>query len=186
MKLASIRKYRWQLMPVASLALACCAVARQPPPDVAAARLYHAIAPTVSQPPSVITNTPLPDPAGEQPGPNWIKAGASPDEILWIHSPSVRRSGNIISVWELMNAKRGHRMLGRFDYKSAKVRIEYDCGIYKLHMASVRTYSGISGTGELIDEKDWDDNQWIDIVPDTGDESVANAICPINVGRLRH
>ncbi len=69
---------------------------------------------------------------------------------IYADTASVRRSGNIVQMWDMSDAAPGKVLGGVKQSASSKMEREYDCGKQQLRMLYVSWHSGHMGEGEII------------------------------------
>jgi hypothetical protein len=80
----------------------------------------------------------------------WVKIGGSDAHTIYADSDTIRRNGNLVKMWTLLDFKTIHTA-GGTSYLSQKQQLEYDCAEEQLRSLAYYWYSGQIGTGKIVD-----------------------------------
>lgn len=106
----------------------------------------------------------------------WRKIVARADFDAYVDVSRVRWSGEIASVWKLMDYRRPQQE-ENFIYSSGKVHTEHDCARERLRTTYVIVYATELGMGEVVTAVDKSQSRWQRVIPGSVGESVHQFIC---------
>jgi hypothetical protein len=70
---------------------------------------------------------------------------------LYVDYATVRRTGNILTMWELFDYETTQTLAGRKPYLSHMTKREYDCPAELTRVLALKWFSGQIGSGEMVD-----------------------------------
>ena len=89
----------------------------------------------------------------------WVEVGGNEGTVACADSGTIRRSGNMVRMWHLLDYANARRIEGIKPYLSIKMQDEYDCAQERTRTLSLSLYSGNMGAGEVLgtvtDPGDW-------------------------------
>jgi hypothetical protein len=83
----------------------------------------------------------------------WEMIGESPTykAKVYVDYATVRRTGNILTMWELFDYETNQTLAGKNMYLSHTTEREYDCPAELTRILSVKWFSDQMGNGEMVD-----------------------------------
>lgn len=81
----------------------------------------------------------------------WVAVGGNDDPgmTLYVDPATIRRKGNFVKVWELLDYKTVHTKKG-ISHLSVTVQFEYDCVKEQHRLIALREYSDNMGSGRVV------------------------------------
>ena len=70
---------------------------------------------------------------------------------VYVDYATVRRAGNILTMWELFDYETKQTLAGKKKYLSHTTEREYDCAAELTRILVVKWYSGQMGSGKMLD-----------------------------------
>jgi hypothetical protein len=108
----------------------------------------------------------------------WKKTGFSDETTMFIDAKTIKKSGNLVRVTELMNLPLGAKSPdGKVSYKSSKTVEEFDCKKQTARTLRFTWYSDEMGKGKQV-YKDDHSYPFEKIEPKSLIASVQRAVCP--------
>ncbi|MBT8622534.1 surface-adhesin E family protein [Polynucleobacter paneuropaeus] len=109
---------------------------------------------------------------------DWSKTGFSDETTMFIDAKTIKKSGNLVRVTELMNLPLGAKSPdGKVSYKSSKTVEEFDCKKQTTRTIKFSWYSDEMGKGKQV-YKDDHSYPFEKIEPKSLIASVQRAVCP--------
>lgn len=129
------------------------------PPDTLSARVLKVVCAPVS----------TPDLA------KWVKVDEAEDGSIafYIDPDSIRKNGNLRKVRQIQNLKQRDKD----GFMSRRMLKEYDCKEERSRTLSLSTHSDPMAGGVTLWSKDYSDNEWSAIPPNTVGETLLKIIC---------
>ena len=105
----------------------------------------------------------------------WILIGQddSGNSNYYLDPQTIRKDGVLRKVWEIRNDKTRNKN----GALSVRVRSEYDCKNEKVRRLALSLHSGSMASGEVLQSFSYDDNNKLEIAPDTVAEALLKAVC---------
>jgi hypothetical protein len=96
----------------------------------------------------------------------WIKAATDNEKAMTIYvdPDTVRRKGDLVKIWELLDYKTVQKTYMGESYLSVKVQHEYDCAEERHRPLAFLDYSGNMGHGSVV-YSDSDEDKWTPVAP---------------------
>ena len=110
----------------------------------------------------------------------WTQSGEGESFIHYVDIATIRRNGNLVKMWDLMDYKTVRTVSG-ISYLSDKSQIEYDCKEEKERMLAFTYFSGQMGNGKVVYSNGAVKDEWEPIEPG----SVAETLWKIACGKKR-
>jgi hypothetical protein len=121
---------------------------------------------------------PVPDPAFDPPGPDWVQGAITRDEVYFIATAQTERVGSIARVWLIENRTRLAPPT-LFGSRSARFRVEYHCDRARVRSMLMSYFSGLGATGALLAERGYAFNGIDVIAPGTASEQNLGIVCAL-------
>jgi hypothetical protein len=121
---------------------------------------------------------PVPDPAFDPPGPDWVQGAITRDEVYFIAAAQTERVGTIARAWMIENRTR-LALPTLFGSRSARFRVEYDCDRARVRPMLMSYFSGLGATGALLAERGYAFNTVEVIAPGTVSEQNLAIVCAL-------
>lgn len=106
----------------------------------------------------------------------WIGVGRNESNALYADPASIRREGDLVRMWNLVDLKAAWTDPGGRSYLSQKAEFEYDCNERRLRVLSFSWFTGKMGGGE-IGESNFVPDDWEPVLPDSGIEFLWRVAC---------
>ena len=94
----------------------------------------------------------------------WTAAGDSDEFIQYVDRATIRRNGNFVKMWVLMDFKTVQTFAGD-SYLSSKAQQEYDCKEEKVRLLAYTWYDGQMGNGKVVVSNGNVRDEWSPISP---------------------
>ena len=94
----------------------------------------------------------------------WTSVGASDEHIQYVDKGSIRRNGNSVKMWGLMDYKTVEKTDGK-SYLSSKEQREYDCKEERTRLLAFLWFSGQMGSGKVVLSNSVTSMTWDPIAP---------------------
>jgi len=108
---------------------------------------------------------------------DWKGVASTDAADFFLDKSTVRSSGQYKEAWVLTDLKAAKKDGFGKDYLSSKSKTRVDCvGDKSLYLALV-LYSGNMGSGDVVFNKSYNDNDWQHIIPGSAWAIVTQAIC---------
>lgn len=118
---------------------------------------------------------------------NWAEVADTDSSVIYIDKTTVRRSGDTVKVWHMVDMK----VMGRHEpidsnkgkqYWSIRFQREYDCKEVKARTLSAATFRGNMGVGFSEGQQN-EPTGWNDIPPGTVEYMAWKIVCPYEKGK---
>ena len=109
---------------------------------------------------------------------DWTVAGDNDQFSLYVDRATIRRNGNLVKMWDLVDFKTVQTGPGGESYLSSKTQEQYDCKEERSRQIAFTWFDGKMGSGKVV-VSDSDPGKWKPIAP----ESVAAALWKIACGK---
>jgi len=108
----------------------------------------------------------------------WTKIGAAADGKFdsYVDLSTIRKSGNVVKIWNLRDYKKTQIDAGGKSYLSWMTRMEYDCNEENFRQLSIYQYSGNMKNGDIVWSGDVVD-KWNSIPPESIGEVAFKIVC---------
>jgi hypothetical protein len=80
----------------------------------------------------------------------WVEVGTSDVSILYADLPTMRKTGNVVTLWYLLDFTTRQEYAGGATYVSAKTNAEFDCANREWRQLSFSWHSGNMGEGDVV------------------------------------
>lgn len=103
----------------------------------------------------------------------WIVIAESSDktETHYIDPDKIKRNGNSITIWEVIDLKQTKDKV-----RSFRAKVEYDCKNERVRALSVSANSGNMASGEVLELTN-STGEWTDVPPGTSAATKMNLVC---------
>ena len=105
----------------------------------------------------------------------WTLVRVGVDYDAYADLATIRRSGNMATMWSLLDFKSVQRVAGTA-FLSRTARYEYDCDGARSRTLALVLHSENMGGGEVV-YSDADPGQWTPVFPDSINEAVWKRTC---------
>lgn len=108
----------------------------------------------------------------------WVNVGDASNNSLtvYINSATIRRNGNMVKMWTLLDYKTAEVTAKGIPFLSSKSQKEYDCKEERVRGIALVFTSGNMGQGDVIFDDNYVDN-WVSISPDSVGERLWKIAC---------
>jgi hypothetical protein len=106
----------------------------------------------------------------------WVKIGSSENITIYVDLATIRKTGNKVKMWNLLDLKSARGEDTGKPYMSAKGQQEYDCKKKQLRKLAFSFHSGNMGAGEVA-YIDYDFEKWIPVSPGSINEAMWKVAC---------
>ena len=106
----------------------------------------------------------------------WSPASDNDEFILYIDIATIRRNGNLVKMWELMDYKTMKKSVSGPFYLSSKIQSEYDCKGEGVRILAYSLFRGKMGNGNVV-VSDSDGGKWEPIRPGSVGETLWKIAC---------
>lgn len=105
----------------------------------------------------------------------WTIAGDNENFNQYVDKATIRRDGNFVKMWDLLDYKRVKVIGGKSDL-SQRTQKEYDCKEEKVRILVLTSFSGQMGNG-TINYDDSNTEKWRPVAPGTVNETLWKIAC---------
>ena len=95
----------------------------------------------------------------------WTDVGESDRFITYVDSATIRRNGNFVKMWDLMDYKT-MQTVADVSFLSSKTQQEYDCKEERSRLLAFSWFSGQMGNGNVV-LSDSEPDKWKPIQPES-------------------
>jgi len=106
----------------------------------------------------------------------WVEVGGNEITVAYADSGTIRRAGDMVKMWHLLDYATARSIEGIKPYLSIKVLDEYDCAQERARTISMSLHSGNMGVGEVLGTVT-DPGDWRPVPPDTLVETLRAFAC---------
>lgn len=110
---------------------------------------------------------------------DWVSVAMHDDPgsfIVYADPATIRRSGNLVKIWEIRNYTAPEVMTTGERYLSSKYQVEYDCIEGRQRSLFQALYSGAMGTGDSVWMRS-DPGGWFPVPPGSIGELASKFAC---------
>ena len=105
----------------------------------------------------------------------WTIAGGNDNYIAYADRATIRRNGNLVKMWNLLDYKTVQTVAG-WSYLTQSAQQEYDCKEEKKRILAFTWFDGKMGSGKVV-VSDSDTNRWTPNLPGSVDEALWKIAC---------
>jgi hypothetical protein len=80
----------------------------------------------------------------------WVEVGKSDVNVLYADLPGMRKSGNTVTLWYLLDFNTSQEYVGGATYVSTKTHAEFDCANREWRQLSFSWHSDNMGEGDIV------------------------------------
>jgi hypothetical protein len=106
----------------------------------------------------------------------WVEVGGNEHTSTYADAETIRKSGNAVRMWHLVDHTKARAIAGIKPYLSIKMLDEYDCAQERTRTLSLSLHSGNMGEGELLGTVNTP-GDWRPVPPDTLVETLSAFAC---------
>ena len=110
----------------------------------------------------------------------WVEIASNQDFTAYVDPVSIRKTGDRVKMWELIDLKAVKVSAAGKDYRSSKTQSEYDCKAGQWRFFFFSDHSGHMGEGEVV-YRDADPCTWGPVVLGTISEALWRFACGVVV-----
>lgn len=116
--------------------------------------------------------------AGGSAAAEWVGVGRNESNVLYADPATIRRDGDLVKMWNLVDLRIARTDLGGTNYFSQKAEFEYDCNDRQVRLLSYSWHTGKMGGGQTGESNSVPDD-WEPILPESGMEFLWRVACAI-------
>ena len=105
----------------------------------------------------------------------WTISGGTDSSILYVDRATIRRNGNLVKMWNLVDFKTVQTVSGD-SFLSQKGQSEYDCKEERTRMLAFTWFSGQMGNGNVVLSHS-EPGKWKPIQPESIGETLWKIAC---------
>jgi len=106
----------------------------------------------------------------------WVKLSGDGSVTSYTDAKTIRRSGNLVRMWDLVNFETLQE--SRNPFFSIKAVREYDCTpLEQIRIIGLYSYSGQMGTGNMVDSQLEEGVKWQPVMPGSWDQDLWEIAC---------
>lgn len=105
----------------------------------------------------------------------WVEVGSSETSTLYADPTTIRRAGNLVKMWNLIDSKTPMKLRG-MPYLSSRVQQQYDCKEEQWRAVYLSFFAGNMGNGPLLFDNS-DPDKWSPVPPGGGHEILWKIAC---------
>ena len=109
----------------------------------------------------------------------WVDLGESDRSTAYFDPATIRRSGDKVKMWRLIDLKSPDRAGGGQPYLSVKAQDEFDCKDERFRTLYIQFHSGKMGNGTTTGTGEGD-MKWTPVSPGSVGEAIWKAACSKN------
>ena len=106
----------------------------------------------------------------------WTRVGVTGDFILYVDKATIRRNGNLVKMWDLLDYKTVQKSAGDA-YLTQKSQREYDCKEEKERILAFSWFDGQMGNGKVVYSSSETSMKWSPIEPESAAETQWKIAC---------
>jgi len=106
----------------------------------------------------------------------WVEIAGNEVTVAYADSGTIRRVGDMVKMWHLLDYAYAKRIEGIKPYLSIKMQDEYDCAQERTRTLAMSLHSGNMGEGEVLGTVT-DPGDWRPVPPDTMVETLRAFAC---------
>jgi hypothetical protein len=106
----------------------------------------------------------------------WVEVGGNETAITHADPATIRKAGNMVTMWHLPDYAKARGIEGIKPYASAKAQDEYDCKQERTRTLSISLHSANMGEGEVLGTST-DPGNWRPVLPDSLVETLREFAC---------
>jgi len=106
----------------------------------------------------------------------WVEVGGNETATTYADPTTIRKAGNMVKMWQLIDYTKARGIEGIKPYLSAKAQHEYDCKQERTRTLSISLHSGNMGEGDVLGTST-DTGKWRPVSPDTLVETLLGFAC---------
>lgn len=107
----------------------------------------------------------------------WVKVATSNNAVEYLDPGTLRKSGQKIKSWGLIDHRAPQLFVDEKKYLSLKVQSEVDCGEESARTITMVMYGGNMGAGEVLWSGAPPDTRWTPVTPGTLSWTAMKNIC---------
>ena len=114
--------------------------------------------------------------AGSSAAAGWVEVGGNEVVTTYADSGTIRKSGNLVKMWHLLDYEKARGIEGVRPYLSIRMLDEYDCAEERTRTLSIVLHGGNMGAGEVLGSVT-EPGDWRPVLTDTLVETLRAFAC---------
>lgn len=106
----------------------------------------------------------------------WVSVSAGDKATIYADPATVRRNGNMVKMWTLVDYKQAQRLTDAKPFLSTKAQDEYDCKEEQRRLVYITDFSEHMGNGE-VGVSTHGDGEWTPVTPGSVTEVLWKLAC---------
>ena len=106
----------------------------------------------------------------------WTGVGENDEFIQYVDLATIRRNGNFVKMWHLMDHKTVQKDVS-YSYLSSKTQSEFDCKEKKRRTLAFTLFGGKMGNGKVVYSDSDARGKWSPIEPESVGETLSKIAC---------
>lgn len=106
----------------------------------------------------------------------WTDVGGNDQFIQYVDRDTIRRNGNFVKMWDLVDFNSVQTSSGGKSYLSSKTQLQYDCKEERSQMLAFLWFDGKMGNGKVVVSGS-DPDKWSPISPRSASEALWKIAC---------
>jgi hypothetical protein len=107
----------------------------------------------------------------------WTRVGENDDSIQYVNRATIRRNGNLVKMWNLVDFKTVKKSALGVSYLSQKTQKEYNCKEEKHLFLAFSWFDGKMGDGNVVLRNGNVRDEWEPIQPESAGEVLWKIAC---------
>ena len=107
----------------------------------------------------------------------WVSVDQTEHETYYANKATIRKSGNTVKMWSLIDYKAAQHTSNDELYLSSKAQAEYDCEISRMRILNAIWLSGYMGTKYAVRSRSNKSKEWTPVAPDSPDALLRKIAC---------
>ena len=107
----------------------------------------------------------------------WSRVDSINDSILYVDTATIRRNGNLVKMWELIDYKTVQKAADVSPFLSMKSQQEYDCKEERTRMLAFTTFDRKMGSGKVVFSDGNARGEWAPVQPESIGELMWKIAC---------
>ena len=107
----------------------------------------------------------------------WTQSGHNDTSIQYVDKATIRRKGNLVKMWGMVDFKTMQKSAAGHSYLSFKTQLEYDCKEEKSRLLALTLFDGKMGNGKVVSSNGNVRGEWEPIEPGSVGEARWKIAC---------
>ena len=109
-------------------------------------------------------------------GAAWVDVGASDSVTAYVDPATIKRSGNVATMWDLLDYKKAQEIPSGKSFQSVRAQTEYNCTDKNLRPVTASAHSDKMAAGNTVHAVS-EPGRWRPVPPGTLDEALWTIAC---------